>query len=243
MVCRRALFLMLVTVSMAAGPSAKAGTMILEFGLESVPVTSFTVQAGGGEVDVEVYVRATDDTLTTLQTYGLHSAHVKLVINDGTVATVQDVTDIEHNPVFDDAIWLRKSVTETATELREAVDDIGPAPSPYVKPDDSGRIWLGTFTYTGGSVGTTTINVTEWDPDPEYDDFLYWDSVQGKYVSLDDQIVDGTADLMAVPELSSFGLALVMLGLASVVIAYRTLAASLRKSVGRLLRLPLQTCG
>ena len=86
----------------------------------------------------------------------------------------------------------------------------------------AGRIWLGTFRFTGGSAGTTTLSVTDWDTDPGAVDFQYYDADNSVYVSLDDEIVPGTAQLTAaVPEPGSLGLVLAMSGAGAVVAVYR----------------------
>jgi hypothetical protein len=81
---------------------------------------------------------------------------------------------------------------------------------------DPDRIWLGTFTFTGLALGSTTISVTDLDPTEFADEII-----TGSLNPLDALITPGSATLTVTPEPGSIALSLLMIGAASVVTTYR----------------------
>ena len=83
-----------------------------------------------------------------------------------------------------------------------------------VFPNADGRILLGTFEFTGLSLGTTSIGVT--DLTIGFDDII-----SGMATPLDGLIAAGSGEAAVVPEPGSVALSLVLLGGAAVVTAVR----------------------
>jgi hypothetical protein len=117
------------------------------------PQTSASIPGVGGTTDLRVYLLETDG-LNALRTVGLFSADVRVRFDSpGGVAAVLSVADITRNPQFDQQ--LGTGVTATAAVLNEQdLTDPNGVRSPA---DDPTRIYLGTFRFTGQSLGTVTL--------------------------------------------------------------------------------------
>ncbi len=105
---------------------------------------------------------------------------------------------------------LFKDVDASSAELNMGVADIN---SPVFANAD-GRILLGTFEFTGLSLGTTNIGVTDLTVDVD-------DIISGLGNPLDGLISAGSGEVAVVPEPGSVALSLVLLGGAAVVTAVR----------------------
>lgn len=165
----------------------------------------------GQTVDIQVYLSQTGTT-TILTDEGLAFAGIQVSFNSpGGIAAVQSAGDIQQNPDFDDPIILSQVVTATTAELNQATD----LSSPFVYPVND-RIWLGTFTFTGLALGTTTIGVTDLDSGID-------NIITGQGTILDGLITPGAAATLTVtPEPSTVGLSLLAFGAASVVSTFRS---------------------
>lgn len=185
--------------------------LLFEFVVGGATKSAIAIGGVGQTVDIQVYLRQTDAT-TILTDEGLLAAGIKVTFDNPTVAAVLTAGDIQENPLFDDAGILMKDVPGTTAELNQGVD----ASSPFVFPtlSDPDRIWLGTFTFTGLALGSTTISVTDWDDGID-------DIFTGGFNALDALITPGTATLTVTPEPSSVVLSLLVIGAASVVTSYR----------------------
>ncbi len=117
------------------------------------PLGAFTVAGAGSTADVRVYLRETDGQ-NTLRTVGLFSGDVRVRFDSpGGVAAVLSVADILRNTQFDQQ--LGTGVTATAAVLDEQyLVDLKGVQSPA---DDPTRIYLGTFRFTGQSLGAVTL--------------------------------------------------------------------------------------
>jgi len=144
----------------------------------------------------------------------LLTAGIKVTFDNPAVAAVLTTGDIQENPLFDDSELFAKAVTGTTAELDGAVDLSSPTVFPTVSDPD--RIWLGTFTFTGLALGSTTISVTDLDPTEFADEII-----TGSLNPLDALITPGSATLTVTPEPGSIALSLLMIGAASVVTTYR----------------------
>jgi hypothetical protein len=197
----------LLTWLVLAGSSQAA--LVFEFAVGGTPQTSIDIGGVGQTVDIQVYLSQTGGT-TILTDEGLFTAGIQVSFNNpGGIAAVQVAGDIQQNPDFDDPFILSQAVTATTADLNQATDPS----SPFVYPVND-RIWLGTFTFTGLALGTTTIGVT--DLDSGFEDIL-----TGVGNSLDGLITPGSATLTVTPEPGTVGLSLLVFGAASVVSAYR----------------------
>jgi hypothetical protein len=183
--------------------------LIFEFGVGGTPQSAIQIPGPGAKVPIQVFLSQTGAT-TILTDEGLAFAGIKVTIDDPTVAAVLNVDDIVHNPAFDDAFALTKAVNPSSAELNMGVSDIlNP-----VFPNADGRILLGTFEFTGLSLGTTSIGVT--DLTIGFDDFI-----TGPGTPLDGLIAAGSGEAAVVPEPGSVALSLVLLGGAAAVTAVR----------------------
>jgi hypothetical protein len=187
--------------------------LVFEFAVGGAPKTSINIAGVGQTVDIQVYLRQTDGE-SILTEEGLSTAGIKVTFDNPAVAAVSTVGDIHENPLFDDSILFAKAVTGTTAELNQAVDFSSQIVFPTLSDPD--RIWLGTFTFTGLALGSTTISVTDLDPTE-----LAYEVITGEWTPLDDFITPGSATLTVTPEPGSVALSLLMIGAASVVTSCR----------------------
>jgi hypothetical protein len=164
---------------------------------------NFTV-GQGLTLDIRVYLLETNGG-TILSTSGLSSAGVQLTGSNSN-AQVASASNITPNAAFDQN---SKSVSGNAAILNESVLANPNVVAPTTGPD-ANRILIGTFTYTGNTVGTTSIATS--DPHP-----TSADTVSGSGTTLDGMIFNatGTINVVAVPEPGS----LILTGLAAAGIA------------------------
>jgi hypothetical protein len=115
-------------------------------------------------------------------------------------AQIASASNITPNPAFDQS---STSVSGNASVLNESVLANSPPKAPTTGAD-ANRILIGTFTFTGMTLGSTTISTS--DPHPSLAD-----TVSGTGTVLDASIFNavGTVNVVAVPEPS----ALVLTGL------------------------------
>ena len=184
--------------------------LVFEFGVGGTPQSAIQIPGPGAKVPIQVFLSQTGAT-TILTDEGLAFAGIKVTIDDPTVAAVLSVDDIVHNSDFNDAFVLFKDVALDASsaELNMGADINSP-----IRPNADGRILLGTFEFTGLSLGTTSIGVT--DLTIGFDDFI-----TGLGTPLDGLISAGSGEVAVVPEPGSVALSLVLLGGAAVVTAVR----------------------
>jgi hypothetical protein len=182
--------------------------LIFEFGVGGTPQSAIQIPGPGAKVPIQVFLSQTGAT-EILTVEGLAFAGIKVTIDDPTVAAVLSVDDIAHNSDFDDAFVLFKDVDASSAELNMGVDFL----SSPVYANADGRILLGTFEFTGLSLGTTSIGVTDLSLN---DDFI-----SGVGTSLDGSIAAGSGEAAVVPEPGSVALSLVLLGGAAAVTAVR----------------------
>ena len=144
---------------------------------------NFTV-GQGSTVGINVYLLEYNGG-TILSTQGLASAGVQLNGNNGN-ATVPNAGAITPNPAFDQS---SPSVSGNSATL-----NVSTLANPPVFPDSQNRVLLGTFSFTGNTIGTTT-SVTA-------DPHSYDDTVTGTGMVLDGLINNSTATItvVAVPE-------------------------------------------
>ena len=182
--------------------------LMFEFGVGGTPQSAIQITGPGAKVPIQVFLSQTGAT-TILTDEGLAFAGIKVTFDDPSVAAVLDVNDIVHNPAFDDAFALIKAVNPSSAELNMGVSFTS---SPVFPTAGADRIWLGAFTFTGLSEGTTNIGVT--DLTIGFDDII-----TGLGTPLDGLISagSGTAEVAAIPEPGSVALSLLLAGGASVV--------------------------
>ncbi|HUT90109.1 MAG TPA: hypothetical protein VMY37_11470 [Thermoguttaceae bacterium] len=166
-----------VLMWLSAAGIARAG-FVFEFGQAgSSPVSDFVITAVGDTVDVQVYLREFGSPGDILATELLFSSAVALTF-DGTIAKVQDeLLDITPAPDFDVINFVSASTNEAALDVAAFLN-------PLVPPDPDNRILLGTFRFTGVSVGTTAIRVSDLTPGLD-------ETNTGDFTPLDDLIGDG----------------------------------------------------
>lgn len=180
---------------------AASADFTFEFGLAGLsPVSDFTINGIGNTIDVEVYLKEFGiDPGNILSSEGLFSSAVLVTFDSPLgIAAVQDVSDITANPAFD---FVVPRVLPIFTIL-----DVAAFFNPTVLPDNSNRILLGTFRFTGLSVGSVIITASDLDPRLD-------ETVTGQGTVLDALIVPSSAiiTVAVIPEPASRTLA--MLGI------------------------------
>ncbi len=121
------------------------------------PVTTASITGVNGTVDLRVYLTETDGQ-GSLRNTGLGAAQVRVRFdNPGGVAAVLHAGDVTVNPQFDPGTPV---VTATDATMTEGSLTGVPAPA-----DDPNRIFLGTFRFTGQSLGTVTLTADSPFPD------------------------------------------------------------------------------
>jgi hypothetical protein len=178
--------------------------LIFEFAVGGTPQAAIQIPGVGATVPIQVYLRQTDGE-TILTSEGLDFAGIQ--VSFGSPAGIAAVTANNHiqpGPGFD-LITDPPVFTATTAELDEL--------APLTVFDDANRILLGTFTFTGLALGTTSISVTDLTGGD--------DLVTGLGNALDSLITSGSATLTVTPEPSSVALSLLVVGAASVVTTYR----------------------
>jgi hypothetical protein len=185
-----------------AGGSARADFIFRFADAGGTPQTSFTINGAGGTVDVRVYLEETNGG-TVLSTEKLGSAGVRLDNSATGVARVAAAGDVTGNPSFDDTDVV--TVGPDFASLNDAV-----SANPPLSPDANNRILIGTFRFTGQSVGQFTV--TTRDPHPELG---FDDTLTGADTALDALIQNSGAVVTVVPEPGS----LLLTGLAATAIA------------------------
>lgn len=188
------------------------GDLLFEFGVGEVITSNIEIPGPGATVPIQVYLRETGAT-TILTDFGLLAAGIRVTIDDPTVARVSAVGNIQQNPAFDDLLFLEKTLSPDYqdAELIMAVDVFDD--SPIVFPDGDGRVLLGTFSFTGLTLGTTNIRATA----------LPGEFVDGFFDPITETFSPADATTLTVtPEPGSVALSLVALGGAAVVGVYRS---------------------
>jgi len=159
-----------------------------EFDNGSTPQNSFAVNVGQ-TITISIYL--TQDgggTSNALNTLGLSSAGVQL---NTTTPSVANVTAVAGNSAFDGIHY----TTGANATLNETVIVNSPVVSPS---NDPNRIYLGSFTFTGYSAGTTT-SISAVTPGGA-------SNVLGDYTTSIDNLIAGSSvaiSVNAVPEPSS----------------------------------------
>jgi hypothetical protein len=212
---RSCLTIALLTFSLGlAAPSAQAGFVYQFADTSGVATTNFTVAGPGGTVTVRAYLLETDGSV--LLNEELFSASVALAFDlPAGVATVSGVGDIAPNAAFAN---LLPAPSVSATEAG-FTGDVGFGP--FLAPA-ANRIFLGEFTLTGLSAGTTTLTLRDRNPFTD-------DTVTGFGTILDGDIGTATATLTvqgpanAVPAPGGLGLALLGTGLCALARGWRRL--------------------
>ncbi len=187
------------------------GDLLFEFGVGGVITSNIEIPGPGATVPIQVYLRETGTT-TILTDFGLLAAGIRVTIDDPTVARVSAVGNIQQNPAFDDSFFLEKTLSPDYqdAELIMAVDVF--AGSLIVFPDADGRILLGTFSFTGLTLGTANLTATA----------LPGEFVDGVFQTIAEPFSPADATLTVTPEPGSVALSLVALGGAAVVGVYRS---------------------
>jgi len=160
-----------------------------------VAQNNFVIGSIGQTVDVNVWLKQTDpDTLLTDE--GLYSAGVKLTYGSPGAAAVSSVDDIARNPAFDDPGAFLRDVGGGYSTLDMAVSDPFSPVFPQLSTPDG--IWLGTFKFTGLSLGS--VQITAFD-NPGIDNTL-----TGLGTLLDPNIGSVQATVSTVPEPSGLAI-------------------------------------
>jgi len=202
----RWLFLLLLLAAATFTSPARAD-FVWEFDLAGVPTTNFVIPGVGNTVDAQLFLKETNGG-TILSTQGLFSAGVQVQFNNPSgVAAVLPTGDpssgVQLNPAFIDTASSDRPVTATNAKLSEAV--VNPNNPVFPASDGLNRIFLGTFTFTGQSVGDVTITATRFNPPT--DDRI----ITGQGNPLDALVPNGTAHISvpgtATPEPGSLLLA------------------------------------
>jgi hypothetical protein len=167
---------------------------------------NFTV-GQGQTVGINVYLLEFNGG-TILSTQKLASAGVQLDGNNGNAA-VNSAANITPNPAFDDFTRSVNTSTNTATL------NVGLIANPVVSPDAQNRVLIGTFAFSGNTIGSTTAVTV--DPHPSAD------TVTGTGTVLDALINNSTATItvVAVPEPNSMLLTGVAAAALGVVVGLR----------------------
>ncbi len=169
--------------------------------------SSFVIAQVGGIVDIRVYLRQTAGELDG----GLLSAGILVRFDDPNIAKVVNATsDIDYNVAFDDpgppvlSAYVEKSVDSDAAGLYEEIDFDS---FDYVFPVND-RILVGTFRFTGQSLGTTIIRLEDLSVGDEF--------VTGILDALDSDIdYSATASVTVTPEPGTLGLSLGLFAVAA----------------------------
>lgn len=146
---RRMVFVLLPTLAVLGWSSPASADLMLEF-------DSFPYQVGVGDtVDVPVYLQQTAGGTQITDTNGLGIAGIRLLFDVPPVpsdpAVVASTSDITGNSQFDLAI---PSLTPGQ------YTDLALASLLGVNVDSTGRLYLGTFRFTAGSVPGQVTNLT-----------------------------------------------------------------------------------
>jgi hypothetical protein len=163
--------------------------------------TNYTV-AAGGTVDVRVYLEQTGGE-TILTDFGIIGASVNVLLNEvpGPLDPAEVLNDFDISPstAFDDPVLTEVLHDPGVSAGLVGVVDIG---SP---PITGNSIYLGTFTFTAGSIDgeVTMLRATDLSP--------FVETVAFNGIELDGLIVDGfsqiTVTSAAVPEPASSAVA------------------------------------
>ncbi len=139
-------------------------------------------------IDIRIYLVQTGGS-TGLSSSGLVSSGVKLTYG-GTVANVANTGDIFQNAAFDDTP--NKSVTGTDATLRQATDLNGPVTAPLAGAD-ANRVLLGTFRFTGLTVGSELTLTTDPNAFPVGNNVLDDGTVLDSLIANDSAVITVTA--------------------------------------------------
>ncbi len=168
--------------ALAAAP-ARAGFTLQTTNAAGAPTAAFATTVGGTVV-VGVYLVETGGG-SVLRDDGLFSAGVGLAYGTPGVAGVTAPGRVAPNPLFTNATP-PPSFSPAGAGFSGDVD-LG---DPLYTSGPNGRIFLGTFTLTGLSAGSTTLTARDRIPGA-YDDFL-----TGSFNSLDTGLAFGSATLV-----------------------------------------------
>ncbi|MBX3414213.1 MAG: hypothetical protein KF708_16115 [Pirellulales bacterium] len=164
---------------------------------------SYTVSPGAA-FPVSVYLRETFDSgdPTLLDTDGLLTAGVRVRFDVPTVpsdpARVVAPGDISANPAFDMSPFI-ELVPNASAGIGASVDFFSPAVTALTGPGFH-EIWLGTFTFSAGTVGGEVTQLVATDLDLTTDDIL----TENSFLILDPFVADGFAYVtVTVPEPSA----------------------------------------
>ncbi|MDY3563050.1 PEP-CTERM sorting domain-containing protein [Gemmata sp. JC673] len=149
-------FLLTVTLALFSGASARAGYQYQFVSGGQVINSSIQVNQGS-TVDVQVYLIQTGGS-DGLSTSGLNAAGVRLNYSPSGVAQVTAITP-NSTPIgaFDTATTTISTGSTKYARLNLSNEPGGSGPA--ISPD--GRVLLGTFTFSGMSVGTTTVYASD----------------------------------------------------------------------------------
>jgi hypothetical protein len=156
------------------------------------PTASFTTSVSG-TVDVRVYLVEFGSPGDVLAMEGLFSTGVRITSDVGGIAQVLTAGDISPNPAF-----VNLDPPPTAGPTEASFDgDVGF--NDFLLPDGANRIYLGTFSFAGSSIGMITITAGDRNT-PAYDD-----TVTGFGTVLDSDIAEAVGTITvtgtaAVPE-------------------------------------------
>jgi hypothetical protein len=184
------LFLLAVVATAFLTGTVRAD-FVFEFGTTAgtaVPNgTIVPVTPGGGTVTLNLYLRESVGG-TILSTQGLFTASFQVAYSNPAVAAV---TAASKGPAFTNTFAGNISIGPTATTVPEATQF-----NAFAFPDASNRVLLGTFTFTGGTAGTSNITVQVFQP-PAFQ--------TGTNANIDSQINQGfiTLSTVGVPEPTS----------------------------------------
>ena len=154
---RNGLFLGCLAVVCGLATPAHAGVLYQFADSAGTPTTNFTISGVGNTVDVRVYLQE-DPSPGILASEGLFSASLNVLFDSPAgIAEVTAAGDVTPNPFFTNIV----SGPSVASATAGFTGDVGL--NPFLFPDGSGRILLGTFRFTGLAVGTTTIRAVDRD--------------------------------------------------------------------------------
>jgi hypothetical protein len=155
----------LLCVMVCAGPVSAQLSYEFANPTTGVAQTAFTIPTVGGTVQVAVFLRAQGTTLTTITGQGGYgTAAVRVNFNNPSgIANIASLANIAGGPAWASATTNNSNLASGFGVLN-VTSDFGTG----VAPDGSGRIRVGTFTFTGQAGGITTIGAV--DPNAQFSD-------------------------------------------------------------------------